>query len=249
MAEIKPRGDVDWEKAKIALEAIQKLNPAFTLDNSIIGGAAAWFYKSLLQKENDPDFPCPNYSGDEEKVWLSRDLDFIGTRRDKLAEELQTQAEGDPAVVVIAGVWVDTPNEGLFLTSDRAAKTALEIRNPSTQSTFKVASPTLLYREKKELLQHKELKDRPQDRLHLGALERAAKLVLCKLAEESSPNEKQPRLLFKLLKEAQEIAPEIIEDQQVLRRLARQLDRIGKDPNSKALFHLLQKQILTKWEK
>ncbi|MEI6676657.1 MAG: hypothetical protein WCO57_15920, partial [Verrucomicrobiota bacterium] len=61
--------------------------------------------------------------------------------------------------------------------------------------------------------------------------------------------EKQPRLLFKLLKEAQEIAPEIIEDQKVLRRLARQLDRIGKDPNSKALFHLLQKQILAKLKK
>jgi len=45
-----PRGDVDWNKARETLLEILKINTGFTSDNCVIGGSAAWFYRTLLEK-------------------------------------------------------------------------------------------------------------------------------------------------------------------------------------------------------
>ena len=237
-----PRGDVDWNKAKETLLEIQKINPGFTSDNSVIGGSAAWFYRTLLEKENDQDFRLPHYTAVENVIWLSKGLDFIGTKRADYPAELQTKPEGDPPQVRVKGVWVDSPDEGLFMTKDRALKTAIEVENPASESYYKIASPILLYREKKTLILQKE--NRPQDTLHLKTLQQASYLIICKLAEDQALNQKQAALLFKLLKEAQEIAPEILQNPLLLKRLARQMQRLATRPHTKAIFHLLKNQII-----
>lgn len=242
-----PRGNIDWDKIKDTLTQIQDINPAFTTENALIGGSAAWFYRTLLEKSQDQDFPCPNYTEEEKNTWLSKDIDFIGTRKEDIGKELGLTPEGNPPTVKLHGVWIDTPNEGVFLTKTRASKTALEVRNPTTQSLYKIASPILLFREKKELETLKKEK-RPQDALHLRTLKQAAKLTICKLAEEKDDNPKQATLLFKLLKEAQEIAPELLQDKKLTDRLEKQVPRFLANPHTKALYHLLVNQILPKKE-
>ena len=238
-----PAGTVDWEKTLETLLKIQEINPGFIEDNALIGGTAAWFYRTLLEKEQDKDFPCPPYTAAEEKLWLSKDIDFMGTKRRDYPKELQIEATGEPPKVKIDGVWVDTPDEGVYLTRTGVLKTAVEIENPESGHSFKVASPTQLYREKKALLAGGRTKKRPQDPLHLRVLKTAAKLLLCKLAENNTLNQKQGSLLFKLLKEAQEIAPEILQDPKLLSRLARQIPKLGANPKTKAVHHLLKQQV------
>jgi len=53
-----------------------------------------------------------------------------------------------------------------------------------------------------------------------------------------------PTLLFKLIKEAQEIAPEILADPKLQARLTKQMGKLGQEPNTKALYHLLKNQVL-----
>jgi len=235
------RGNVDWEITRQTIGRIQEINPAFTSDNCLIGGSAAWFYRTLLEKENDPDFPAVAYTPEEEAIWYSQDVDFIGTKRENYPSELQTEPEGSPPIVRINGVWVDTPDEGLFLTRNEASKTAVEAENPITGNSFQIASPILLYREKKTLLQEK---NRPQDILHLKTFRQASKLLLCKLAEDATLNQKQAGLLFKLLKEAENIAPELLEDNQLFMRLSHQMEHLEKSPRTRATYHLLKNQIL-----
>jgi len=246
MADLPLRGSIDWESTRQTLLRIQELNPAFTTENCLIGGSAAWFYRTLLDKENDPDFPPVQFTEEENAVWYSKDVDFIGTKREDYPDELQTQPEGDPPRFYIDGVWVDTPDEGLFITRNRALKTALEIENPQTGSLYKVASPILLYREKKALLQKAKgvgAEQRPQDTLHLKTFRRASRLIISNLAETENPNQREATLLFKLLKETQEIAPEIFEDK-IVKRLQDQLKRLQVNPRTKAVYHLLKNQVL-----
>lgn len=238
------RGEIDWGITKGVLETIQEINPAFTTENYLIGGSAAWFYKTFLEKESDPDFPAPTYTQEENNLWYSKDIDFLGTKREDLPRELQTRPEGDPPIVKINGIWIDSPNEGVFITRENAAKTALEAENPETGGYYKVASPTLLYKEKKRLGEMWKAGSRPQDALHKRALKTAARLLLCKLAENKGLNQKQAALLFKLLKETQEIAPEIFASKPLLKRLGAQTARLKTNPRTKAIYHLLKNQIL-----
>ncbi len=239
-----PRGNITWEHVKKVIDKIQEINPVFSDENYIIGGSGAWFYRRLLEKENDTDFPCPAYTAEEEINWLSKDVDFIGTTKNEdYPIELQTPATGTPPKVYIENIWVDSPDVGLYITKQRAQKTAVEITNPKTRSSYKVASPILLYREKKELLKTKK-PNRPQDTLHAKTLKTASKLLICKLGELAPTNKKMATLLFKLLKEAQEIAPEILADKTLLKRLEELNSKFQKQPETKALWNLLNQQIL-----
>jgi hypothetical protein len=240
------RGGIDWERTRETLLRIQEINPAFTTENCLIGGSAAWFYRNLLERKNDPDFPPVKFTEEEEAVWYSKDVDFIGTKKKDYPEELQTQPEGDPPRFFINGVWVDTPDEGLFITGSIALKTALEIENPQTGSLYKTASPVLLYREKKALIQKTKAEgtqERPQDILHLRTFWRASGLLISSLAEKKNPSQREATLLFKLIKETQEIAPEIFNDK-LAKRLQNQLNRLHSDPRTKAVYHLLKNQVL-----
>lgn len=240
------RGTINWTKTKETIEEIQRISPGFTEGNCLIGGSAAWFYRTLLTQKKDRDFPAADYTEEEEKIWYSKDVDFIGTKKEELAKELQTTAGGEPPVVKINGVWVDTPDEGLFLTRNLAQKTAIEIQNTETGDIYKVTSATLLYREKKELAKLEKTLARPQDALHLRTLKQAAKLTICSLLEERELEGRKGKLAFMLIKEAQEIAPELLRDPKLLARLSLQLPRIGANPKTKALYHLLLNQVLPK---
>lgn len=240
------RGNIDWNKVHSTLLAIQEINPGFVFDNVLIGGSAAWFYRTLLERSKDRDFPAPRYNEEEEKTWLSKDIDFLGTKREDYPKELNTPAEGSPPIVKINGVWIDSPNEGLFLTKPEVFRSAIEVENTENDHLFKVASPIQLYREKKALQTSENSLARPQDKLHLQTLMQASKFLLCSLTENQNLNQKQNGLLFRLLKEVLEIAPELLEDKKLQKRLSAQLERLSKNPKTKAIYHLLKNQILKK---
>ena len=75
---LEPRGDVDWTRIRQVLGTINKQSPEFLFQNALIGGGAAWFYKTILHNANDPDFKI-HLSPEKEILWLSKDIDFIGS--------------------------------------------------------------------------------------------------------------------------------------------------------------------------
>ncbi len=232
--------EVDWNAVRRVLARIGENSGDFLEANVLIGGGAAWFYRSLLEISQDKDFPAPDFSAEENRIWISKDIDFIGTRREEIPERLGIPTEGEPPAPRIDGIWIDSPNEGLFLTYERALPTALTSTLPDGTDFF-VASPILLHREKTELVLRK---DRPQDRLHLEALARASGLVLCRLMETDPPTKASCRELFRLLKEAQEISPALLSNAALRRRTLEAMERMRGLQVCKNVVHLLEKQIL-----
>jgi hypothetical protein len=232
--------EVDWSAVKRVLARIGEQSGDFLEGNILIGGGAAWFYRSLLEISRDRDFSAPDFSAEENRIWISKDIDFIGTKREEIPVSLGIPIEGEPPAPRIDGIWIDSPNEGLFLTYERALPTALTSTLPDG-TDFLVASPILLHREKTELVRRK---NRPQDGLHLETLARASRLVLCRLMETDPPTKASCRELFLLLKEAQEISPELLCDLCLRRRTLEAMERMRGQQVCKNVFHLLEKQIL-----
>jgi hypothetical protein len=231
---------VDWSVVKRVLARISEMSGDFLEGNILIGGGAAWFYRSFLETAKDPDFRVSAFSDEENRIWLSKDIDFIGTKREDIAGCLGVLREGEPTAAVIDGIWIDSPNEGLFITRDRALPTALRTALPNGIE-FLVASPILLHREKTELISRKS---RPQDRLHLETLMQASRLVLCQLMEIDAFTKGSCRELFRLLKEAQEISPVILINPVLQRRMDAAMARMRMEPLCRSCVHLLEKQIL-----
>ena len=234
------RTQVDWEVVKGVLARISRESPDFLEENILIGGAAVWFYRSLLESARDVDFPAPVFSHEENQIWLSKDVDFIGTPSKDIASKLGVEQDGDPPAARIDGVWIDSPDEGLFITRERAAVTALRTELPDG-TEIQIASPVLLHREKTELIRRKT---RPQDRLHLETLEQAARVIFCQLAEVPEFSKSSCRELFRLLKEAQENSPCLLNDSALHRRLSQALPRMRGETPCRSVVHLLEKQIL-----
>jgi hypothetical protein len=174
------RGPVDWEKVRLTLEQIQSKNPGFLEENTLIGGAAAHFYLQKLGVSGDEDFMPPSYSHEEELSLLSKDIDFIGTLEAELASSLEccgatTDHEGHCR---LAGIWIDSPDQGVTFTRDGADSSKLKAKLEGLE--FYVASPSVLLKEKRSLIRMSK-KERPQDPLHVPILERACKLELIHL--------------------------------------------------------------------
>ena len=74
----------------------------------------------------------------------------------------------------------------------------------------------------------------------------ASRLLLCQLIEKPELSIRNGNLLYKLLKEAQELAPEVLDHPRVQSRLKKQLPKIEKLPQHKKLYHLLKNQIIQK---
>ena len=235
------RGSVDWEVVKSVVSRISEIAPDFLEDNVLIGGSAAWFYRSHLERVNDPDFPPIAYSSDECQLWYSKDIDVLGTKRDDIGRQLGVPLSGDPCVPRVDGVWIDSPDEGVFITKSNTASSALHT-NLTDGTEFKIASPILLYREKFDL--RDSPKDRPQDNLHLRTLESASRLAICQLAESDPLTKSTCRELYALLKEAQEIAPDLLANEALFARLQNQMQRFSEQKVANTLWHLLNKQIL-----
>lgn len=231
---------VDWNTVKVVLARISEEAGDFLEENILIGGAAAWFYRSLLENAKDVDFPAPVYSEEEDRIWLSKDVDFIGTPSKEIAARLGVEPSGDPLAARVEGVWIDSPDEGLFITRERASITALRSELPDG-TEIQIASPVLLHREKSELIRRK---NRAQDRLHLETLELAAKLVFCRLAEVPEFSRASCRELFRLLKEAQENSPVLLMDGALHRRMQLAIGRMRGVAVCRSVLQLLEKQIL-----
>jgi hypothetical protein len=117
--------EVDWSAVKRVLARIGERSGDFLEGNILIGGGAAWFYRSLLEISRDRDFSAPDFSAEENRIWISKVIDFIGTKRVEIPVSLGIPIEGEPPAPRIDGIWIGSPNEGLFLTYERALPTAL----------------------------------------------------------------------------------------------------------------------------
>lgn len=234
------RSSVDWSVVKNVALRIGEIAPDFLEENVLIGGSAAWYYRQLLELSNDADFPPVVYTPEENRIWLSKDFDVLGTRRENIAAHLGIDPTGDPPVAQIFGVWIDSPNEGITLTRSNTHASSIRIAF-AEGCELRIASPILLYREKQALAHlHSE---RPQDLLHIPTLQRASRLVICQLAEAQDLTRIGCRELFAFLKEAQELAPDLLANEALFNRLHRQMHRFSNQKAGNALWHLLSKQI------
>jgi len=76
----------NWDAIREDLKRIGTRNPDFLANMVLVGGAACWYYRLALSKANDADFPIPVYTPDEERVWLSKDLDFMGESSEEIGQ-------------------------------------------------------------------------------------------------------------------------------------------------------------------
>ena len=74
-----PERDYSWDGIREGLKRIAAHNPDFLPNTVLVGGAACWYYRLALGNADDKDFRVPRYTPAEERVWLSEDLDFMGS--------------------------------------------------------------------------------------------------------------------------------------------------------------------------
>jgi hypothetical protein len=169
----------NWDAIREDLKRIETQNPDFLANTVLVGGGACWYYRLALSSARDPDFAVPVYTADQEKVWLSKDLDFMGESSEEIAEIIGQPCPPMGTLMEYAGATVDFIEEGLKMTRQAANHTARKAQVGDL--TFYIASPTLLFSEKHACVLQK--KNRPQDPLHRELLARFIKMELCRNLE------------------------------------------------------------------
>jgi hypothetical protein len=164
----------DWERVRGALKLLAEKFPEQFPDWVLIGGGACWFYREVLKAARDPNFGVPSYTPEQEQVWLSKDLDFMGMTEQQAAELFQAPFKPETHTISYEGLEVDFLEEGLRLTLRDALDHVREVH--AGEMTFYVLTPEILYTEKCALLASK---DRPQDRLHHELLSQFLKYEFC----------------------------------------------------------------------
>jgi len=164
----------DWKRVHVALKLLAREFPADFPKWVLIGGGACWFYRVALGAAHDPDYPVPTYSAEEEQVWLSKDVDFMGLTVAEASELFQSPFKEETHTITFEGLEVDFLEEGLCLTLRDALSHFREVH--AGDLTFSVLAPEILYSEKCALLANKE---RPQDRLHQALLAKFLKSEFC----------------------------------------------------------------------
>ena len=164
----------DWERVRAALQLLAKRFPDDFPTWVLIGGGASWFYRESLRRANDPDFPAPACTAEEEKIWLSKDVDFMGLTEVEAEGLFQTPFKPETHTISFAGLEVDFLEEGLRLTMRDAINSVREVR--AEDFVFHVLAPETLFMEKCALVANKQ---RPQDRLHLAVLAQFLKYEFC----------------------------------------------------------------------
>ena len=119
-----PERDYSWDGIRGSLERIAAYNPDFLPNTVLVGGAACWYYRLALKQAADPDFPVPDYSPEQERVWLSKDLDFMGESMEELSELIGQPCPPMGTMVSHAGARLDFIHEGLKMTREAANRTA-----------------------------------------------------------------------------------------------------------------------------
>ena len=169
----------DWSAFRRHLEVLSQAFPEEFTNWVLIGGGACWFYRMVLERWADPDFPPPAYSAEEEAGWLSKDIDFMGATVAEAEVLLGAPFKAETHTISFRGIEVDFLEEGVRLTRQDALRNARQARTPDF--VFRVLDAGWLYSEKLAVTRTKE---RSQDRLHLGALERFLKCEFCREAED-----------------------------------------------------------------
>ena len=170
----------DWTRVRSALRQLDETFPGLLENVVLIGGGACWFYREALRQWNDPDFPVPVWTPDEEAVWFSKDMDFMGLDLAEASELLQTPFDETTHTFHFRGLEIDFLEEGLKLTPQNAVISRRVVLLPELK--FYVAEASLLYDEKCALLRSK---DRPQDRVHHRLLAEFLKCEFCREIENT----------------------------------------------------------------
>jgi hypothetical protein len=164
----------DWERVRAALKLLAARFPDFFPNWVLIGGGACWFYRESLRQAGDPDFRVPLATPEEEQVWLSKDVDFMGLTVEEAEGLFQAPFKPETHTISFEGLEVDFLEEGLRLTLRDALTHAREVRTDGL--VFGVLAPEILFSEKCALLANKE---RPQDRLHHAVLVQFLRREFC----------------------------------------------------------------------
>jgi hypothetical protein len=174
-----PQQGYSWDGIRQDLKRIDAHNPNFLANTVLVGGAACWYYRLGLTKAGDPDFPLPSYTAEQERVWLSKDLDFMADSPQEISELIGAPCPPMGKLVVYGGATLDFIETGLKMTSEAATRTARKVR--AEDLVFYIASPSLLFAEKTACVSQK---NRPQDPLHREVLARFIKMELCRNLEQ-----------------------------------------------------------------
>lgn len=170
----------DWPAFRRHLKLLSDTFPEHFDRWVLIGGGACWFYRTVLERWADVDFPAPRFSPEEDVVWLSKDIDFMGATVLEAEKLLAGPFKEDTHTITFQGIEVDFLEEGVQLRPHGAARNARQVRAPEV--VFRVVDAGDLFAEKLAVLR---LKERPQDRLHLRVLEVFLKCEFC--GEVESP--------------------------------------------------------------
>ncbi len=215
---------VDWDRLKRCLAALHESSPAFLSRGILIGGAACWFYRALLRKASDPDFPVPPFRPDEEQQWLSKDIDFTGIfsvdARELLPDSIVTDKNGN-VHLQIEGIRLGFAQTGIVLDPESARENCRVGRfqiTPEKSVEFFVIDPVTLYREKTAL---RERRNGWNDRLHLQLLTEFVGWDVCEHARRllSANGLAETQLCLKFLRLAEKGALEIFQLPKVRHRL------------------------------
>ena len=146
---------VDWEQIKRCLALIDRTSKDFLRQALIIGGAGCLFYRHQLFKANDPDFKIPAATPEEEKRWLSRDIDVTGIFSEDaflMLPHFVVVHEGNKHIEV-DGVRFGFVQAGVTIDPEEAIENAwvASVTVDGKKVEFLVADPVTLYFEKLKL--------------------------------------------------------------------------------------------------
>lgn len=168
----------DWSAFRRHLKLLSEVFPGQFTEWVLIGGGACWFYRTVLERWADADFPAPGFSEADEKIWLSKDIDFMGATVAQAEVLLGAAFKVETHTISFRGIEVDFLEEGVKLTRDVASRNARQARTPDF--AFRVLDAGWLYAEK---LAVTKSKPREQDGLHLRLLETFLKCEFCRDSE------------------------------------------------------------------
>jgi len=217
---------VDWERVKACLVALHREARPFLSRAMLIGGAACWFYRHLLERAADPDFPVPVASPGDEARWLSKDLDFTGifsADAEALLPQLLTRDANGREYLAVEGVRLGFAQVGLTIDPEAARETCwvAQVTGPDGEPVeFFVADPVTLYREKFALT---ERRNAPADSLHLALLREFVRHEVCVQASALLAGQAlaDAKWTLNFLLQVRDRAGEVLDDDRVRRRLGK----------------------------
>jgi hypothetical protein len=235
---------IDWETAKSCLAELNRQAPSILHQGIIIGGIACWFYRNLLTKAQDADFRVPELSAEQERLWLSKDIDFTNffaqDARELLKQHIVTDAHGR-LQIRLAGVPIGFAQVGVTFDPEAvwAESWIGTFRSNDIVVQCRILDPITLYREKLALSQKRGFES---DRLHCALLTEFLRYETCRqantLASADALDLKTDALQFLLA--IQDRAAEICRDSRVCKRLTASMIRgIALTPAEKKLLSSL----------